>query len=175
MSMFPIASATLASDGTIQFNNLPTTFTHLQLRVNAVAPSGSTTGTYTSAIGLGDGGGYWTAGYDHMLYGDGATVTASYQTTGANLGYGYGVNGGTNIRSTFILDILDYANTNKYKTLRCLNGYDINGGGRVGLYSMLYPNLGIPTFLTFNFGGIQAGAGTTAQLYGIQSSTATGA
>ena len=38
-----------------------------------------------------------------------------------------------------------------------------------------YPNLGIPTFLTFNFGGIQAGAGTTAQLYGIQSSTATGA
>ena len=37
-----------------------------------------------------------------------------------------------------IIDILDYASTNKYKTLRALSGYDANGSGYVALESLLW-------------------------------------
>ncbi len=40
----------------------------------------------------------------------------------------------------FILDILDYANTNKYKTTRNLGGYDNNGNGLITLGSGLWQN-----------------------------------
>lgn len=177
MTMIWIAGQTLASDGTIQFNNLPTNFTHLQLRVSAVAPSSSATGVYSVSFGLGDSGGFWSSAgsYAHSLYGDGSSVISSSQSGGNNAGFVYGVNGGTNIRTIYILDLLDYANTNKNKTFRILNGYDANGSGRVGLISGFYANLGVPTFLTFNFGGTQAGAGTRADLYGITTSALTGA
>jgi hypothetical protein len=36
------------------------------------------------------------------------------------------------------MDILDYANTNKFKTTRTLEGYDANGSGNVSLTSGLW-------------------------------------
>jgi hypothetical protein len=42
--------------------------------------------------------------------------------------------GYTNMFGAGVIDILDYADTNKYKTCRLLGGQDLNGGGRV--YSM---------------------------------------
>jgi hypothetical protein len=39
-----------------------------------------------------------------------------------------------------IIDILDYTNTNKYKTVRSLGGYDNNGSGYTALFSGLWLN-----------------------------------
>ena len=68
-----------------------------------------------------------------------------------------------------ILDILDYTNTNKYKTVRSLSGFDSNGAGKVDFFSGFY-------FLNTNAItqiDITGGGGTFAQyshfaLYGIK-------
>jgi len=39
-----------------------------------------------------------------------------------------------------IVDILDYANTNKYTTMRSLSAYDANGSGLVWFQSLLWMN-----------------------------------
>jgi hypothetical protein len=49
-----------------------------------------------------------------------------------------GTSAAASIFGAGIVDILDYANTNKYKTLRALAGVDFNGSGRVGLTSGLW-------------------------------------
>ena len=57
-----------------------------------------------------------------------------------------GITGGSVAPSTTsmiaanIIDLLDYSNTNKYKTLRVLAGYDTNGAGVVLLGSGLWMN-----------------------------------
>jgi hypothetical protein len=66
------------------------------------------------------------------LYGDGSTAysTASTSTTQ--------IPGGFNQYTDFggsIVDILDYANTSKNKTVRTLTGADRNGNGLIGLRS----------------------------------------
>jgi hypothetical protein len=44
----------------------------------------------------------------------------------------------SNVFSAQIIDILDYANTNKTKVTRILTGYDLNGSGSVGVESYLF-------------------------------------
>jgi uncharacterized membrane protein len=71
----------------------------------------------------------------HQLYGDGSSAGAG---SGANQTQ-IPLNAfGGNSNSAFgisIIDFLDYANTNKFKTTRCLNGFDYNSGGETQLLS----------------------------------------
>jgi len=55
-----------------------------------------------------------------------------------------------NIRGGFIVDILDYANTNKYKTVRSLNGNDANGSGSMNLSSNVWLSTAAITSLTLS-------------------------
>ncbi len=48
------------------------------------------------------------------------------------------------------LDILDYADTNKYKTCRLLWGQDLNGGGRVALQSANWQKTAAITQIDFS-------------------------
>jgi len=74
----------------------------------------------------------------------------------------------------FIIDWLDYTNTNKYKTCRVLGGNDQNGSGLVQLSSGLIQTTGaITSFFVDTEGSFTTT--TTVQLYGIQSSPTTGA
>ena len=102
----------------ITFSSIPQTYTHLQLRVAAVSPgeinhliqfNGDTSTNYS-----------W-----HELYGTGTAVAAGALASASSIKGGY--NGGTLPAST-VIDILDYANTNKYKTTRGLAGSDNNTG-----------------------------------------------
>jgi hypothetical protein len=78
----------------------------------------------------------------HQLYGDGSSATSNYTLNFSSMLLGDG-NYGTTTGGTFglgIADILDYTNTNKFKTVRHMSGVDINGtvagyGGRAGLGS----------------------------------------
>ena len=134
-----IATTTVGAGGSasISFTSIPSTYKHLQVRAimrNTAATSGA------GSIGIrlnSDSGTNYTW---HYLQGDGASATAG-AATGYTYSYmGLDVRGGStaSIFSTMVLDILDYTNTNKNKTLRSLGGYDANGSGQVQLLSSLW-------------------------------------
>jgi hypothetical protein len=54
----------------------------------------------------------------------------------------------TTYYSASIIDILDYANTNKYKTYRALTGIDKNGSGSIQLTSGVWRNTTAITSIT---------------------------
>ena len=72
----------------------------------------------------------------------------------------------------FVSDVLDYANTNKYKTTRSLNGNDQNGSGYLWFASVLWMNTNAISTVTITTAG---GSNTFNQysqfaLYGIKGS-----
>jgi hypothetical protein len=76
----------------------------------------------------------------HQFYGEGTTAYASADSATSS-GYASYFPGSTNVANVFaagVLDVLDYANTNKNKVSRSLTGYDSNGGGIILLRSSLW-------------------------------------
>lgn len=126
-----IATVTVGSGGsaTVEFTSIPGTYKHLQLRIAGLAGSAD---AYLNFNGDSTATNY----YNHQLYGNGTAVSAfAYNNR-------YIDAGGTSntYPAVYVIDILDYTNTNKYKTIRDLWGYDYNGSGRVGLNSILWSN-----------------------------------
>jgi hypothetical protein len=69
----------------------------------------------------------------HGLTGDGASASATSGTSASFIEL-FPVSGNTsatNIFGAMVIDILDYADTNKYKTSRSLGGVDFNGSGEI--------------------------------------------
>lgn len=135
-----IATVTVGSGGTssISFTSIPSTYTHLQIRcLVRTTQTGDITGSYIS----------WTYNSDtasnyayHVMKGNGSAVTAGALTTQTNT-YAERFTTGFQSANTFgvgIIDILDYANTNKNKTARTLAGWDNNGSGEIALNSELW-------------------------------------
>ena len=139
-----IATVSVGSGGSsiITFSSIPSTYTHLQIRVSA---RNSVATQYMKIQANGDTAGNYTY---HMITANGSTATADQGTaqTGAAAPY---ISNGTNIFGATILDILDYKNTNKYKTMRTLGGQDENGAGQVRLTSGLWLNTAAITSISF--------------------------
>jgi hypothetical protein len=126
-----IATVTVGSGGAsdVTFTSIPSTYTNLQIRFLARS-SGSpdTKVQYNSDT--------TTTNYrTHLLYGDGSSVTASTLANTAYVGY---IATASNTFGASVVDVLDYTNTNKYKTAKSLAGYDANGSGYIILYSHLW-------------------------------------
>jgi len=125
-----IATVSISSNGqSATFSNIPQTYTHLQIRMlHRGTDTGANDTLYLRFNSLAPSSGY----RDHYLRGDGSSATAS---SGANNFLDLGNPGGngntTGIFGVSIIDILDYKDTNKYKTVRTLMGYDANGSGRI--------------------------------------------
>jgi hypothetical protein len=67
-----------------------------------------------------------------------------------------------------VFDLLDYTNTNKYKTMRSLVGFDTNGGSAsTGLSSGLWMSTSAVTSITIALDGNLAEFSSFA-LYGIK-------
>lgn len=120
----------------ITFSSISGTYKHLQIRYiarNTTSSGGGAEENVRLRVN-----GVTTANYPwHILEGDGATAYASAATTDTSLFVGR-IAQNTATASTFgvnVIDILDYTNTNKYKTIRSLQGMDRNGAGYVGLFS----------------------------------------
>ncbi len=123
-----IQTVTVGSGGqsTISFTSIPQTYRHLQLRAIAKTVSndqgvflqfnGDTAANYSS----------------HYLYGNGASPIAGANTTWAGM---YCSPTFSSQFSGLVVDILDYANTNKFKTIRSIAGVDNNGSGYATLAS----------------------------------------
>jgi hypothetical protein len=102
------------------FSSIPATFTHLQIRANVLTTAGGINIQYNS-----DTGSNYTY---HQLYGTGVSALANADTaqTAGFIGYN---NAAGSYPTAIVCDVLDYQNTNKYKTHRSLAGTDVNGGG----------------------------------------------
>ena len=167
-----IATVSVGSGGTssVTFSSIPGTFAHLQIRaIGRTNRSNSDLDDIRANINGSSGSGKRT----HFLYGEGASALASENSNYLTLGWGGAMTGGLAAASIFgvaVIDILDYANTNKYKTIRCLDGADLNGSGRVVLNSTLWDSTSAITSIE-----LIPGFGTTIQqyshfaLYGIRS------
>lgn len=179
MSMVWIGGATSAgSTSTFTFANIPTTFSHLQLRLTGRSVSSQST-PYDAVITV--NGANPTTFVTHRLSGDGASVTASSVTSDNVFRAPLCIPNAfhtANVFGSVIFEILDYANTSKNKTMRVLSGYDNNGGsspaaGWVNLSSgAWFDTTSINNMQLFTFGNWAAGS--RADLYGITNSSATG-
>jgi hypothetical protein len=103
----------------------------------------------------------------HRLWGSGTAVNAD-GTTSQNICAVIPEGNFTSINAGWIIDILDYANTSKNKTMRAAGGYDTNGGGFVGLISNLWTSTAAINSISFTQGGASFKAGSVFALYGIK-------
>ena len=158
-----IATVTVGSGGsaTVSFTSIPATYTHLQIRGIARADTNVTLGLQFNS----DTGNNYSR---HYINGNGASVGAggsannnsAYVGTAATATSAFGAN---------IIDILDYANTNKYKTTRTLSGGDNNGSGFVQFMSGNWRNTNAVTSIDiFQVNGDTLTQYTQFALYGIK-------
>jgi hypothetical protein len=108
----------------------------------------------------------------HSLSGDGASASASATTSFSEIQF-LAVSASTaNNASGFgvcVMDILDYQNTNKYKTVRGLGGYDDNGQGVISFQSALWQNTNAITQIDITPGsGTSFSQYSSFALYGIK-------
>lgn len=148
-AMFPLQVITVGAAGasSISFTNIPSTYSHLQIRgigrgtvaqgeMQIFVRFNSDTATNYAA---------------HLLRGDGSAVATASSTSNSRID---GVtrmsaaNAASGIFGVSVIDVLDYANTNKYKTLRALGGVDANGSGQVYYRSGLWMSTSAITGVT---------------------------
>jgi hypothetical protein len=80
-----------------------------------------------------------------------------------------GASASANIFGVGVCDILDYADTNKYKTVRTLTGRDFNGSGDVRLHSTNWRNTATVTSIKVSdSSGANLAQYTSVALYGIK-------
>lgn len=127
-----IATVTVGAGGaaSIDFTSIVGTYSHLQIRGIARTANAATYGGLRLQVGNGsiDTG---TTYNTHDLYGNGSTVTSSNTINNTNMYAGTisSASLGASIFGVAVVDLLDYSNTNKFKTIRSLGGADGNGSG----------------------------------------------
>jgi len=164
-----IATVTVGGGGAanIEFTSIPATYTHLQIRGIGRGSFTDLTMRFNS-----DTGNNYSS---HRLYGTGSSTpgTDGEDSTGAYGTYILYAGRLSSAASVFcgnIIDILDYANTNKYKASRSLYGFDENGSGNIFLASGNWRNTNaITTIRLTPFSGTISQYSQFA-LYGIKGS-----
>jgi hypothetical protein len=164
--------ATVTGNGsatTLSFTSIPSTYKHLQLRMFARSTTASPGSGWIDAVFNSD----TTTSYSfHYLYGDGSTTGASgiANRATARLGLLWGANERANTFEATVCDILDYQNTNKYKTTRSIIGGDTNASTyqEVYLVSSSWQKTAAITQIDLSAGGWTFATGTSIALYGIK-------
>ena len=143
-----IATTTLsATTASITFSSIPSTYTHLQIR--GISKTSAGTGNEWIAIGINSSSPNLLS--QHIVYGDGATANGENGTGSTTQSSWFALGSANDTASAFgvsIMDILDYTNTNKYKTLRTIAGWDKNGSGFIGFSSNLWNSTSAITSIT---------------------------
>jgi hypothetical protein len=159
-----IATVTVGSAvSSITFSSIPSTYTHLQIRFIAKVATGS--GNYFLQFNSDTASNY----NSHLLYGSGSSAFALADSSWAGINL---VSGSSTQFSGGVVDILDYTNTNKNKTVRTLGGFDANGSGFVNFYSGLWRNTAAVTSITIRelINGSNLTQYSSFALYGIKGS-----
>jgi hypothetical protein len=156
-----LASITLSADtSSITFAGIPSTYKHLELR----SSHKSTVSTWVNLTLNGDASNSNYA--QHRLLGDGTSASAGNFTSGNQrymfTSYPYWGNG--------VWSFLDYANTNKYKTVRGTSGFMSlsTTESEVNFISDLWMNTSAITSITLSIASTSFNAYTKFALYGVK-------
>lgn len=163
-----LATVTVPSGGvaSVTFAGIPQGYKHLQIRAMTMhTATSAATVFYTGTGGAIDGsaGNYNT----HRLTGNGSAASAAGYTAFPQFAWVVG-NSSTSIPQVFVLDLLDYANTTKNKTIRALSGVDNNGSGEVNLTSGLWRNTSAIDTIQFAPNTGSFGQYSSFALYGVK-------
>jgi len=116
-----IATVTVGAGGssTISFSSIPSTYQHLQLRI---AGSSNAVNNFRMRFNSDTGSNYAV----HQLLGTGAAASASGSASQTSINLVYDNKADVSFPAVALVDVLDYANTNKNKTVRSLAGSEQN-------------------------------------------------
>jgi hypothetical protein len=164
-----IATVTVGAGGasSVQFTSIPSTYAHLQIR--GIARSTNSVTSVNISLQF---NGVTSSSYAwHWIYGDGSSVVASNDsnTTLAYVARGAGASASSSIFGAAVIDIFDYANSNKNKTIRALSGHDNNGSGYAWFASGLFNSTNAISSITMNVQDGNFAQYSSFALYGIKS------
>ena len=149
-----ISTVTVGAGGvsSVSFSSIPSTFKHLQIRVMAKSARAAVNDYMQIRIN----GDTTSANYrSHALDADGSGVYAETAANDLQVGWLPG-NTNASMYGVGVIDLLDYANTSKNKTIRSLGGFDQNsasaGTAWIGITSGLWMSTSAITSITFNSG-----------------------
>jgi hypothetical protein len=170
-----IATTTVGSGGasSITFDLTGVSgYTHLQIRGICKSTSTSTSDNNALLVASFNSDTTYSNYRSHTLEGNGSSASAfTLQQSGFYIFSGDLTTSNSSYSSMFaasIIDILDYTNTNKYKTVRILRGNDKNGSGRVGIDSGLWMNTSAITNVVLSFTNSNIAEYSQFALYGIK-------
>ena len=163
-AMIPLATTTLSTaTATITFSDIPQNYEHLQVRLFGRTNSGNG----SDYIGMTINGASSTY-TQHQLVGNGSAASAG-NGNGLSVIALQRFNGvSANTMGAMIVDILDYTNTNKNKTIRELGGFETNSDGYIALVSGMLISTNAITSLAFTPASGSFVQYTHAALYGIK-------
>ena len=167
-----LATTTLSGSSTssVTFSSISQSFTHLQVRaITRGTENAATLGGPQLRFNSDSGSNY--ANHRFGTYGTGTFADAeASQTQASGIAWMAGGSSTANTYGVFIMNILDYTNTNKYKTVRTLSGVDTNaGGGWSAVTSNLWLSTSAITSIEFFINSPHYFAsGTQFALYGIK-------
>ena len=168
-SMFPIGMVQVGSGGSssISFTGIPSTYKHLQIR--GITQQTSNAGANCIIRYNSDSASNYNS---HYLGGNGSAIGAGFYISGSTTG-GYAfdsANNGNSAFCVFIIDVLDYANTNKYKTSRSLSGWSNNSNSEnLSVMSSAWRNTAAVTSITLqDYNGGSFAQYSSFALYGIK-------
>ena len=159
-----IQTVTVGSGGVsnLTFSSIPSTFTHLQIRY--IARNSSLASNTIMRFNSDSGSNYST----HYLVGNGSSASSGAEVNSAYI-YTDILSQTSTYFSPTVIDIFDYANTNKYKTSQALSGMDMNGSGTIWQVSGSWRNTAAITSITLSIGaGFNFAQYSHFALYGIR-------
>jgi hypothetical protein len=167
-----IATVTVGSGGAanVEFTSIPATYTHLQVRgIGRSLEANTGVDVQYLRFNSDTGSNYaW-----HQLVGNGSSADAAAGTSTSFMRGGYIAldSEPANVFGGVVIDILDYKNTNKYKTVRILSGTEYNNSnGGVSFNSGLWQNTDAITTITLQPSGANFAEYSQFALYGIKGS-----
>jgi hypothetical protein len=171
-----IATTTVGAGGagSISFTGIPSTYMHLQLRIISRSTSTSANGITTGIRFNGDTGSNYSLHYLSAYQGLAAGVeSAGIANTSQMYVAVFPADGNAaSIFSSQVVDIFDYKNTNKNKTVRSIGGYDMNASGSgynyVTLYSGNWRSTSAVTSIDFTMVAGDYAQYSSFALYGIK-------
>jgi len=166
-----ISTITVGSGGAanVTFSSIPQTYTHLQIRILAKT---AFTSSNQDGLNVQYNGATGSSYNYHYIGGNGSVAYSGGNASAQTFMQSISVAGTSSNANTFgsgIIDILDYANTNKNKVQRALGGVDNNGSGVVEMWSGLYlATTAISSIKLYSFNGSNISQYSSFALYGIK-------
>jgi hypothetical protein len=158
-----IATVTVGAGGasSATFSSIPSTYKHLQVRAFIKLTAGAGGQEIYSQFNTDTASNYsW-----HQLYGNGSGTVASGNANTSFINNSYMDSTGVGL---IIIDILDYADTNKYKTSKALGGHNLNGSGYILYRSGSWRNTSAISEVKLYPAANTFGQYTSFALYGIK-------